>query len=57
MRGVRLNFFRDKPLVKTNTNFQVMRGCTSPGSREEETQEHFVDGIVMENALMPGCKE
>ena len=39
MGSVRLNFFYDKPLVKTNTSFQVMRGCASPGSWEEEAQD------------------
>lgn len=51
MGGVRLSFFHNKQLVKTNANFQVMRGFTSQGSREEERQEYSVSGIVTENTL------
>lgn len=51
MGGVRLSFFHNKQLLKTNANFQVMRGFTSQGSREEERQEYFVSGIVTENTL------
>lgn len=51
MRGVRLNFFHDKPLLKISTNFQAMRGCTSQGSWEEEIQEYFVSDIVMAKTL------
>lgn len=51
MRSVRLNLFHDKPVAKTSTNFQVMRGCNSQGNQEEELQKYFVSGIVMENTL------